>query len=296
MSESSNKKKSSRAKPESQGIKETLTFAPGGSPAAVLDQVPAQQITGPVSATEIADLVAGIPTNVPIEGNYETYRDFLFAINPINTSVNRAKIQLAWVIGEALNTFLASPRYKRGDYIRLLRAIEMTWTTAHYYRKVAGNFTLENAIKRPSYSDLLREMKDLPDREPRHGNVRGVGDRLLDAVDAPDDDLGGTDDETKGGNGNSKPPRKKEPRGGRPALEVTHENVLLRLEETKAQLIKIKTMNPPNVELAVATPLYDRIRSETVEIIRIARDIHELAEHWVSKNGAYAPPTTKEVE
>lgn len=238
---------------------------------------------------EIAKKVSDLPTNVPVDGDAATYRDFLLKLNPIATTVNRAKIQLAWIYGEALNAFIASPHYKRGDYTKLLADIGMSWTKAHYVRMLAERFTLATALKRPSYSDLLREMKQLPDREPKHGQERGIGDRMLDEVDPPDDVRGDENEDTGKGEGKAK--GKKPPKGGRPPLAVTHETVLLRLEEIKAQAIKIKTMNPPNIELADATALYDRIRSETVEINRLIKDIHDIADDWVNKNGAYVPPT-----
>ena len=246
--------------------------------------------SGNSTITDLTNItMTNIPTNVPIDGDVTTYRRFLLSLNPIATTVNRAKIQLAWVYGEALNAFLASPHYKHGDYTKLLAEIEMSWTKAYYVRMLAERYTLETALKRASYSDLLREMKQIPDREPKHGQTMGTGDRILDAVDPPNNTRGnikGKEDYTNKG--------KKTSRTGRPPLDVTHETVLLRLEEIKGQAIKIKAMNPPNVELADANALYDRIRSETVEINRIMKDVYDIADNWVQKNGAYAPPKDEE--
>lgn len=239
-----------------------------------------------------SDLSLRLPFNVPANGDFATYLDFLTGLNPVATTVNRAKIHLAWLYGEALNEFLHSPHYKRGDYGRLLTAIEMSWTKAYYVRDIARKYTLENALKFPSYSDLLREMKHLPDREPKHEQERGTGDHDLDQIDPPPQQPALGNDATQSDNAgadddNRTPPKSQ---GQRPALKVTHENVLLRLEEIKAQLIQVKVMNPPSIELSHATPLYDRIRTETIEIQRLIKDIHDIAERWVANTGALAPP------
>ena len=164
--------------------------------------------SGQRTNAKLVNKVAGLPTNVPVDGDFDSYREFLLTLSPFATTVNRAKIQLAWIYGEALNAFLASPHYKRGDYTRLLSDIGMSWTKGYYVRMIAERFTLANALERPTYSDLLREMGQVPNREPTRGHERGVGDRNLDAVDPPDDPRGDEDkDDDDGddkGNGDDK--------------------------------------------------------------------------------------------